>query len=160
MPKKMNTDRLFNKASKAWDAGKLQLAFELFLQAANMGDASCQMNLGYFFDEGIHVKKDWATAFRWYKDAISQGDGCAAHNVAIHYRSKREYRKALWWFHRATRLDDHDAFLDIAQLYEQGRGVTANPKQAPRFYRKTISGQFVTEDSREKAQKALKQMRA
>jgi len=51
-------DKLFVEANAAWDKGDLRRAFELFLQAAKLGDRSSQLDLGYFFDCGLHVKKD------------------------------------------------------------------------------------------------------
>lgn len=151
----MNKDTFFNAASKSWEAGNLQLAFELFEKAANLGDASSLVNLGYFYDKGIYIKKNWDKALYYYKKASALGDGSAANNIAIHYRSRHEYPKALWWFHRAARLSNHDVFLNIAQLYEKGHGVKKNPKIAAQFYKKTTFSKFVTEDSKEKAQKAF-----
>jgi len=51
-------NRLFNEAGAAWDKGGLRLAFTLFMQAAELGDRASQLDLGYFFDNGLFVKKD------------------------------------------------------------------------------------------------------
>ncbi len=51
-------DKLFVEANTAWDAGDLRRAFQLFSRAAELGDSSSQLDLGYFFDRGLHVKKD------------------------------------------------------------------------------------------------------
>ena len=46
-------NRLFTQANAAWDKGDLRQAFALFMQAAKLGDVSCQLDLGYFFDQGL-----------------------------------------------------------------------------------------------------------
>lgn len=74
----------------------------------------------------------------WYKKAAKQGDGSAATNVALHYKEHQKYSKALWWFHKAVNLLDHDAYYEIAQLYEYGYGVQKNISSALKFYRKAV----------------------
>src|SRR6266487_5019790 len=63
---KKENNKLFVKANTAWDKGDLRRAFELFSCAAKSGDSSCQLDLGYFFDRGLHVKKDKKKAMHWY----------------------------------------------------------------------------------------------
>ena len=138
-------DRLFKSASKAWDRGDTSTAFNLFQKAAESGDSSSQLNIGYFFDEGIYVQRDISKALYWYKKAFHKGSGGgAANNIAITYKAKHEYRKALWWFHRATNLLNHDAFYEIAQFYEKGLGVKHNKKKALYYYRKAQNSEYVT----------------
>jgi len=43
---KSKTEDLFTRASKEAEAGKLRVAFRLYLAAAKAGDTSCQINLG------------------------------------------------------------------------------------------------------------------
>jgi len=72
------SDQHFKDACSAWDQGDLARAFELFSQAAEHGDASCQLNLGYFYDCGLHVERDQTMARHWYHMAYRQGKASAA----------------------------------------------------------------------------------
>ncbi len=146
---------LFTEAFEAWENHELQKAFELFLQMAGDGDSSAQLNLGYFYDEGIYVPVDKNRAIAWYKKAYHQGDGCAATNIAIYYRTIRAYKKALWWFHQAVRLLDHDAFFDLGQLYEKGHGVKKNIPKAIWYYHQAVTADNITEDTVESAQERI-----
>ncbi|HXJ76012.1 MAG TPA: sel1 repeat family protein, partial [Candidatus Dormibacteraeota bacterium] len=77
---------LFVRANAAWDRGDLRHAFELFSQAAEAGDASSQLDLGYFFDCGLHVKSDKTKAMHWYRQAYRRGEPGAANNIATLHR--------------------------------------------------------------------------
>lgn len=158
MESKKQIDRLFNKASSLWDNRDHKKAFELFLEAAENGCPSSQLNIGYFYNEGIHVQKDFQKALHWYKKAYHQGEGSAANNIAIHYRRLKKYQKALWWFHKAVKMLDHDAYYEIAVMYEKGLGVKINTKKAKQYYNKAIRAYFVTENTVEKSYNLLNEL--
>jgi hypothetical protein len=46
---------LFEQANEAWDKGDLKVALKVFMQSASLGDAGSQLDLGYFFDNGLAV---------------------------------------------------------------------------------------------------------
>ena len=150
---------LFDNASDALEKQNYKKAFELFLKAAENGDSFAQNNLGYFWDEGIYVKKNVQKALFWYKKAVKQGDGSAATNIALNYKEQQKYSKALWWFHKAANLLDHDAYYEIAQLYEHGYGVKKNTSNALKFYRKAVSAKHITEDFIEKSKEKIKTLK-
>jgi uncharacterized protein len=110
-------------AHAAWDAGNLRTAFRLFAECAKTGTVGCMLDLGYFYDEGLGIKKDKALAMYWYKRAYRQGDGAAASNVAILYREMGRNRLTYHWFCRAASRGDGDAEVEAAKLLAVGRGV-------------------------------------
>ena len=67
---KSKTEDLFTRANKEAEAGKLRVAFHLYLAAAKAGDTSCQINLGNLYDEGSGVRRNRSAAMYWYKRAI------------------------------------------------------------------------------------------
>jgi hypothetical protein len=119
-------DILFERADKAWEAGNLRSAFELFLRAAKAGDIGCQVNLGTFYSDGIGVKPNRAKGLFWYKRAYRRGYAPAAQNIGIVYRDESDLNRALGWFERAIRLGDIDANLDTAKVHlKRGEGEKA-----------------------------------
>jgi TPR repeat protein len=148
-------DKLFVKANTAWDRGDLRRAFELFLCAAESGDSSSQLDLGYFFDRGLHVKKDKKKAMHWYYQAYRQGDAAAANNIATLHRDSGRLGKTVWWFRRAVAMGDHDALLDLGKCYETGVGLPKSPRQATLCYRRVLASKQVTEFSKKQAQRRL-----
>ncbi|MDH5636897.1 MAG: sel1 repeat family protein [Nitrospinota bacterium] len=136
----------------------MKQAFELFQKAANMGDSTGMFNLGYFYDLGIHVRKDKDLAIYWYKKALHNNDIAAANNIAIIHKEQKDWKKALWWFHKAAAQGDGDAFYQIAMIYHKGNGVKKNISKAKMYYRQTVGSFYVTEDTAEKAEKILKKL--
>jgi len=72
---------LFEEASEAWDRGEVEIAHKLFQQGANGGDETCQLNLGYFYNEGIVGEKNKKKAVHWYRKAYQAGCSSAASNI-------------------------------------------------------------------------------
>ncbi len=160
--KMMNTETtsksLFEEASEAWDRGEVAIAQKLFQQGAKDGDESCQLNLGFFYDEGIAGEKNKKKAVHWYRKAYQGGCSSAASNIGTVYRDAGEYKRALWWFHRGLAMGDCDDLLEIGKLHEKGLAKRKNPEKARSYYTKILAAAegLVTEDTREQATKRLK----
>jgi TPR repeat protein len=148
-------NRLFIEANAAWDRGALRRAFELFLRAAQMGDKSSQLDLGYFFDQGLSVKKNMKQALRWYHRAYSQGDACGANNIATVYRDMGQVKRMLWWYRRAAAMGHPDVLLDLGKRYEAGVQVPRDPAKASLFYRRVIASKLTTRDAKAEARDGL-----
>jgi hypothetical protein len=151
-----STDKWFREASASWEEGRIKEAFRLFLAAAKAGDPSSQLNVGFFYDTGLGVKKSRPQAMYWYRRAWRRGETIAATNIAIVYRDEGRLRLALRWFEKAVALGDDDAMLDMARLYA---GSLANPTKARRLLRKVLASKNVTEESQEQAARLLEQLR-
>jgi TPR repeat protein len=158
MSSETTSKSLFEEASEAWDRGEVDIAHKLFQQGAKGGDESCQLNLGYFYDEGIAGEKNKKKAVYWYRKAYKAGSSSAASNIGTVYRDAKDYKRALWWFRRGLAMGDYDALLEIGKLYEKGLGIKKNPKKARSYYTEILSvaEELVTEDTREQATKRLK----
>ena len=152
-------DKLFVKANTAWDRGDLRRAFELFSRAAESGDSSCQLDLGYFFDRGLHVKKDKKKAMHWYYQAYRQGDAGAANNIATLHRECGRTGRMVWWFRRAVAMGDHDALLELGKCYETGIGLPKSPRRATLCYRRVLASEQVTQFSQEQAKRRLARLK-
>src|SRR5580692_7510398 len=73
------TENLHLRAHTQWDAGNRRSAFRLMLAAAKSGgDMGAMLNLGYFYDVGIGVKRNRAAAMYWYQRAYRRGFASAA----------------------------------------------------------------------------------
>lgn len=151
-----SNDKWFREASALLDEGHIKEAFRLFLTAAKAGDPSSQLNVGFFYDTGLGVKKSRTQAMYWYRRALRRGETIAATNIATVYRDEGRLRLALRWFEKAVALGDDDAMLNMAKLYA---GVLENPTKAKRLLRKVLASKNVTEDSQEQAARLLEQLR-
>ena len=149
--KSSSKDLLFKSANEAWDSGDLEQAFALFTQAAKSGDAGSQVDLGYFYDNGLFVRKNREKALKWYHKAYRQGHASGANNIATVYRDLRKTRKMLWWFRRAASMGDTDVLLDLGRRYEAGDGVPKALAKARLLYRRALASKYATKENRSEA---------
>ena len=161
MPKKRNTsnpgaasqtEALFKLANDHWEKGNLQTAFRIFLAAAKAGNASSQLNVGHFYDEGIGVRANRSAAIYWFKRLYRRRkDAAAATNIGIIWRDEGSSKRALRWFEKAIGLGDEDTNLDVAKIYLSQQDID---KAIP-YLEKTLKSNYVTEASAEEARSLL-----
>jgi TPR repeat protein len=61
-------------------------AAKWFRKAAEQGDASAQLNIGFAYANGEGVAKDQAEAVKWYRKAAEQGDYLGQRQLGFAYR--------------------------------------------------------------------------
>lgn len=149
---------LFFEADKQRDAGNLKNAFRLFSMAAERGNTSAQINLGYFFDMGIGTPKDEKKAMFWYKTAARKGDVCAYTNIGTIYRDRKKFNRAHFWFLKAFESGDGDAALELGKLYLNSH-KKRRLEYAEKYLRLTYESKNVTQTSKEEAEQLLKIIR-
>src|SRR5258708_4196516 len=77
----------FEDGLTAYDQGKLDTAFKLWLPLAEQGHAAAQFNIAVMYEEGSGVAKDSAQAARWYLEAAKQGDPDAQYKAGMLYEA-------------------------------------------------------------------------
>jgi TPR repeat protein len=151
----MKSDERFNQACELWDKRRLKEAFRLFLSAAEDGDSSCYLNVGYFYDSGIGTRKDTNAGLRWYRKAHRRGDSSATHNIGTVYRDRGETKRALWWFECALARGNDGSAVEIGRIYLRER----NPQLAAKYFERASKSQSESEDTIEEATELLRQVR-
>jgi TPR repeat protein len=151
--RRSDAEKLFSRADREWDRGKLRSAFRLFLAAAKAGDRAAQTNIGYFYDNGIGIRRDQGAALYWYRRAYRRGDASAANNIATIWRDKNKPQRALAWFRRAVRLGSVGSNLDIAKHYLRNE---SDSRKAIRYLSKACRSNRVSEADQEEASQLLK----
>ena len=51
-------------------------AIPIYRSLAEKGDVSAQMRLGFFYESGAGLKRDWVESAKWFSKAADAGDGC------------------------------------------------------------------------------------
>lgn len=157
-PMKSATD-IELEAHEAWERGDLKRAFSLFRRCADLGQVGCMVDLGYFYDEGVGVRKDKEKAMSWYKRAYRLGNSAAASNIAILYREHGRHQLERQWFERAAALGDGDAAVELAKLYLEGKGARRSKEKAVALLNGAVSSSSITEAGREEAAVLLGEVR-
>lgn len=88
MGNNMETDNLQNQlqaGKKALNAELYAVAIGNLLPCAEAGNAEAQANVGFLYFMGLGVERDLKEAVKWLRQAMAQGRGDAAHNLATLY---------------------------------------------------------------------------
>jgi len=121
---------LFNKDKKE----KYSAPFKVAYDRAYAGDKKSQAILGYAFETGKGVKKNYSRALHWYMKSAKQGFALAQSRLGtMYYHGKGtriDYRMAFIWTQKAARQDSLRAIYNLCVLYSKGLGVRQDYKQA------------------------------
>ena len=119
--------------------------------AADRGDATAAVTVGYAYDVGLGTRADVELAIRWYRRAARAGSSMAASNLATVYRDLGKPRLAFRWWMRAFDMGDGDAAVDVGYGYQYGIGTRKDPVRAKQICRRAIASKHITQYQREAA---------
>ena len=118
----------------------LTKAVAWYREAAELGLADAQFNLGNLYRTGRGVEKDPRRAVVWYLKAAVQGMPVAQYNLALSYDTgigaARNQTVAAKWYRSAAKQGDVDAMLGLAALYRHGLGIDRDRESAMAWYRR------------------------
>lgn len=66
--------RLYSIAEKSFYNGGYAEAARLYQQAAELGSAAAQYSIGFMYQHGMGVSRDYAEAEKWFLKAVAQGN--------------------------------------------------------------------------------------
>lgn len=150
---------IFDRADEEWDAGNTKKALKLFAMAAEQGDLSALVRLGFAYDLGIGVSKNKKKALQFYKQAARHGDEFAMSNIGTIYRDWSNFRRARFWFLKAFEKGNGDAALELAKLYlcRKSQGDIA---RALKYLHLAVRSKSITYGSIEEAKAFLEKFNA
>jgi TPR repeat protein len=80
-------------------------------------------NIGYYYQKGKGVKKDYAAAVKWYTQGALHGDATAQCSLAMCYHFgrgvKKDRRKAVKWYTKAAEQGNEMAKQALEQLQKE-----------------------------------------
>lgn len=116
----------FERADSYWDCGDLKRAFRLFKSLADEGDSGAQLNVGYFYDLGLGVRRDQDKALYWYRRSSARGNASGANNIGTVYRDRGNLERAIRWFRKSVDMGNDGAALQLGKIYlSQGKSADA-----------------------------------
>ena len=90
----------------AYDRADYKTALQVWLEAAQRGDAKAQTYVGEIYEKGLGVPPDYAAAAQWYRRAAEQGYAPAALSLGVLYENglgvARDPKQAAQWYSRAN----------------------------------------------------------
>ncbi len=104
---------------------ELRKKFQSIKAEAEKGDAVAQFKLGWMYDTGQGVEKDYAEVVKWYRKAADQGHAGAQHELGdMYYASKgveKDSVEAVKWYRKAAEQGYAKAQNILGVMYRQGQ---------------------------------------
>lgn len=117
--KQAEADQLL-EAKHAYDQKDYTLAFALFYPLAKKGNREAKCYLGFLYEYGRCVERNFAEAHRWYLEAAHMGDDRAMNNLGgLYYQGrgvKQNLPTALEWYREAARAGNEKAKAALRHL--------------------------------------------
>lgn len=127
---------------QAFQAGNYEQAYNEWQPLAESGDPQAQYMVGVLHDHAYDRPRNYKEAAKWYRRAAEQGHIEAAFSLGFLYYNGGEGEveggsiepdpeKAAPWLRQAAGGGDYPmaAYL-LGQMYDEGRGVAENPREA------------------------------
>ncbi|MCD6027778.1 MAG: hypothetical protein K0R08_2297, partial [Solimicrobium sp.] len=126
---------------RAYELKKDQLylqAFELYSQLAEKGSSFALNNMGYFFQHGLGVSRDFEQAMVLYQKAAEKGNAFSYHNLGHMYQYGlgvlQDLAVAKSHYEAAADKGNTRAFISLGYLYQHGLGVSQDYAKAMTHY--------------------------
>jgi len=132
--------REFDEGVRLYKDKQYAAAAKLFLQAAEMGHARAQLQIGYQYQYGEGVEVNDEEAVKWYKRAADQGDATAQANLGAMYEDRKgvpdDWVEAARWYQKSANQGDVEGQFRLGRAYQFGIGVNQNRKLAIYWFQK------------------------
>jgi TPR repeat protein len=129
----------------AFNRGSYKEAFTLWEPLAKMGVTQAQYDLGFLYESGWGVARDYEKAARWYRLAANSGDMRATFNLGVMVLeglgTDADYALGLELVTQAAENGHRKAQEFLAEAYRKGRyGLTQDDSRAARWEHRAVSG--------------------
>jgi uncharacterized protein len=116
-----------------------QSAIKWLRASKAQGDADAEFLLGYLYEHGQGLARDYAKAAENYGAAALQGHSTAENNLASLYQHgqgvPKSTDKAFKWYLASARHGNPVGQCNLATLYYLGAGIPRDYKEAARWFR-------------------------
>ena len=113
---------------------------ELYLKAAEQGNAVAQYNLGLCYYIGYGAERNYEEAAKWWTAAAENGHYAAQTNLGMCYYNgegvDRDPSEAVKWWTAAAEQDHVESQYELADCYHTGDGVEQNEAEAVKWWAK------------------------
>lgn len=136
----LGVDDMISLADEHWNNEEYEEAAELFLEAAEQGNAYAQYSIGFCYEKGVGTNQAYRMAVEWYKKSAKQGYADAQCQLGHCYYNgngiPQNYSKAVEWYQNAAEQGSASAQYSLGYCYLLGNGVEKCEKEGVRWFRK------------------------
>jgi hypothetical protein len=156
-----------------YDRADYKTALQVWLPAAETGEAEAQVNVGEIFERGLGGEPNYEMAHLWYEKAAKQGNSRAQFNLGTLYEQGKgvpaDKLQAINWYRQAWGLEEDSIIYQSAAQNAQSelrekltKKVEAKNKQISLLSKQlsTLNQELKTKHADENAQEELAQLQA
>lgn len=115
----------------------------LYKESIKNGSTISMYNLGYYFDNGYNVKRDYMVAYDYYRMAAEQNHTNAQAELGWMYEKgngvSQDYYKSAYWYDLAAKNNHLVAMINLGNHYMNGNGVECNKEKGFSLYMKAYA---------------------
>ena len=134
----MSSADVFVAGLNAIDRSHYASAYRSFKPLAENGIAEAQNNLGFLYQNGFGVKRNYNTAIKWYELAADQGLPEAQHNMGMlnywGYGLSQSYSHARRWFTKSANQGLSVSHYMIGLIFFKGEGTQVSLERAKQHF--------------------------
>jgi TPR repeat protein len=123
-------DELSQQAIQFLQTGEFEKAVPLLEQAAELGSAEAQSNLGYSYITGMGIETNAELAIKWFSKSADQGHNDALYFLMMIYGNgegvEPDSEKAFYYALKCAENGDGTCMWNVANCYYDGTGVEKN----------------------------------
>lgn len=122
-----NAEQLNEQSKELIEQQKFDEAIPILTEAAELGSAESQYNLGYCYQAGIGVEQTMEKAIEWYSKSAEQGFNDALYQMMMAYGNgsgvKQNMEKAFSYALKCAENNDATCMLNVINCYKEGMGT-------------------------------------
>lgn len=136
----------YGEAIAFYTPSNIQDAMALITKAAKADYPPALFNIGYFYENGIQMKKDTKKAYEFYAKAAALGDSDAAMRLGITAIARGDLKSGAKAFLDGAERGDVYAKYNLAICCERGVGVDKDMEKALKLYAECVTrGLYIAE---------------
>ena len=132
----------YKLAKKLYDEKKYAQSLPILIKLANLGHANAQNLLGFMYQYGFGVSKDYKEALRLFELSVSQGWHQAENNLGYMYEQgigvPQDFKRAYELYKLSADHGNSSGAYNLASAYWLGRGTNKNLSEALRWFRTSL----------------------
>ena len=125
-----NVSELNEQSKKLIETQEFDKAVPILKQAAKLGNAESQYNLGYCYQAGIGVEQNSEKAIEWYSKSAEKGFNDGLYAMMMAYGSgdgvEQDYKKAFSFALKCAENGDETCMFNVINYYKEGMGTDKN----------------------------------
>lgn len=128
-----SAEELNDKSKDLIAQQKINDAIPFLKQAAELGSAEAQYNLGYCYEVGVGVNQNLEKAIEWYLKSSEQGFNDALYKMMMSYGNgsgvEQNMEKAFFFALKCAENDDATCMFNVINCYKKGMGTEKDSKK-------------------------------